>query len=66
MVYTAGIAQSVQRLAAGWTTEGSEFESRWMQDFSLLYVTQTGSGAQPASYPMGTGSFFPGDKAAGS
>jgi hypothetical protein len=24
----AGIAQSVQRLAMGWTTEGSEFESR--------------------------------------
>jgi hypothetical protein len=24
----AGIAQSVYRLATGWTTEGSEFESR--------------------------------------
>jgi hypothetical protein len=24
----AGIARSVQRLATGWTTEGSEFESR--------------------------------------
>jgi hypothetical protein len=24
----AGVAQSVQRLATGWTTEGSEFESR--------------------------------------
>jgi hypothetical protein len=25
---TIAIAQSVQRLAAGWTTEGSDFESR--------------------------------------
>jgi hypothetical protein len=31
LVYTwgAGIAQSVERLATGGTTEGSEFESRW-------------------------------------
>jgi hypothetical protein len=27
-VVRAGIAQSVWRLATGWTTEGSEFESR--------------------------------------
>jgi hypothetical protein len=49
----------------GWTTEGSEFESRQGQDFYLLNVVQTGSGAHPASYPMGTGSSFPGGKAAG-
>jgi hypothetical protein len=30
----AGIAESVKRLATGWTTEGSEFESRWGQEFS--------------------------------
>jgi hypothetical protein len=30
----AGIAQSVLRLATGWTTEVSEFESRWGQEFS--------------------------------
>jgi hypothetical protein len=35
------------------------------QEFSLLYVVQTGSGAYAASYPMGTGDSFPGDKAAG-
>jgi hypothetical protein len=33
--------------------------------FSPLHVVQTGSGAHPASYPMGTGCSFPGDKAAG-
>jgi hypothetical protein len=49
----------------GWTTEGSEFESRWGQEFSLLHVVQTGSGAHPASYPMGTGGSFPGVKRQG-
>jgi hypothetical protein len=49
----------------GWTTEGSEFESRWGQEISLLRVVQTGSGAHPASYSMGTGETFPGGEAAG-
>jgi hypothetical protein len=52
-------------MAAGWTTEGSEFESRWGQEFSLLHVVHTGSGVQPTSYPMGIGGSFPGGKAAG-
>jgi hypothetical protein len=30
-----------------------------------MYGLQTGSGAYPASYPMGTGGFFPRGKAAG-
>jgi hypothetical protein len=34
-------------------------------NFSLHCHVQTGSGAHPAPYPMGTGSSFPGDKAAG-
>jgi hypothetical protein len=34
---------------------GSEFS---------LHIVQTGSGAHPASNPMGTGSTFPGGKAA--
>jgi hypothetical protein len=33
--------------------------------FSPLHVVQTGSGAHPASYPMGTGGSFPRGKAAG-
>jgi hypothetical protein len=48
-----------------WTTEGSEFASRYGQEFSLLHVVQTSPGAHPTSYPMGTGGSFPGDKAAG-
>jgi hypothetical protein len=42
-------------IATGWTTEGSEFESRQGQEFSLLHVVQIGSGVHPTSYPMGTG-----------
>jgi hypothetical protein len=40
----------------GWMTEGSEFESLGEgQEFSLLHNVQTGSGVQPASYPVGNG-----------
>jgi hypothetical protein len=58
----AGIAQSVQRLATRWTTEVSEFESRYGEEFPLLHVVQTGSGVHPISYPIGTGGSFPGVK----
>jgi hypothetical protein len=33
------------------------------EDFSSSPYVQTGSGAHPASYPMGTGGSFPGGKA---
>jgi hypothetical protein len=33
-------------------------------NFSLHHRVQNGSGAHPASYPMGTGGSFPGGKAA--
>jgi hypothetical protein len=36
------------------------------ENFSLHHRVQNGSGAHPASYPMGTRGFFPGGKAAGS
>jgi hypothetical protein len=52
-------------LGTDWTTERSEFESRWGQERSLLYVVQTGYGVHPTSYPMGTGDLSPGGKAAG-
>jgi hypothetical protein len=34
-------------------------------NFSLRHSVHTVSGANPASYPMGTGGSFPGGKAAG-
>jgi hypothetical protein len=43
-VLGAGIARSVQRLAAGWTVRGS------------IPGGGTSPGAHPASYTMGTGS----------
>jgi hypothetical protein len=52
-------------MTTGWTTEGSEFESRWGQEFSLLQVVQTGSGVHSTSYPMGTGGSFSAGKEAG-
>jgi hypothetical protein len=60
-----GSRDSSVGIATGWTTEGSEFESWWVQDFSPLHVVQISSGAHPTSYPMGTTSSFPGGKAVG-
>jgi hypothetical protein len=37
----------------------------YVQDFSLRNRVQNGSGDHPASYPMSTRGFLPGDKAAG-
>jgi hypothetical protein len=48
-----------------WTTEGSEFESRKDQEFSLLHVVQTGSRVHPTFYTMGTGALYPGVKRQG-
>jgi hypothetical protein len=61
----AGIAHSIHWLATDWTTKGSELESRWEQEFSLLHVVQTGSGIHPASYPVGTGDLSSGLKRPG-
>jgi hypothetical protein len=46
----AGVAQSVERLSTGWMFGERGFDSH-------LHGVQTDSGAQPASYPMGTGDF---------
>jgi hypothetical protein len=35
--------------------EGSKFEPVYGQNFSPLYVVNTGSVAHPTPYPMGTG-----------
>jgi hypothetical protein len=41
-------------IATGYGLDGPGF------DFSLLHSVQTGSGAHPASYPIGTGGSFAG------
>jgi hypothetical protein len=64
-IYGAAIAQSVQRLGYGWTSERLEFESRYSQDFSFLHVVPPVSGVHTASYPWGTGRTSRGKKATG-
>ena len=49
-------------IATGYRLDGPGIESRWGSIFSAL--VQTGPGARPASYTMGTGS-FPGEKRPG-
>jgi hypothetical protein len=62
---SAAVTQSVERLATGWTTEGSEFESLYSLELSRPLIVQVGSGSHLASFQMGTGGLFPGGKAAG-
>jgi len=57
--YRLGIAKSIQGLAHELDDRGS-IPSRGSEgNFSLHHLVQTGSGAQPASYPMGTGVLSP-------
>jgi hypothetical protein len=49
-------------IAAGYGLDNPQFESKWGQEFSLLHVVQTGSGAHPASHPMSTSYLSPGVK----
>ena len=49
--FGAGIAQSAERLATGWTVRGSNPGGERFSAF-----VQTGYEAHPASYTMGTGS----------
>jgi hypothetical protein len=58
--HAAAVAQSVQCLTTDWTTGvRSPTEA---EDFSASLCVQTGSGAHPASCPMGIGGLFPGGK----
>jgi hypothetical protein len=43
---------------------GDLYLSSFSGNFSVRYHIQTGSGAHPASYPVGTRGSFPGGKAA--
>jgi hypothetical protein len=59
----AVIAQSVWHWATGWTI-GVRFLAG-AGNFSLHHRVQNGSGAHPASYPVGIRCSFAGGKAAG-
>jgi hypothetical protein len=51
------IPQSVYQQAMGWMA-GVQFPAE-VRAFSLFHSAETGYGAHPASYPMGTRGFFP-------
>jgi hypothetical protein len=55
-----GVAQSIQCLTTD-RTNGVRSPAE-AKDFSSSLYVQTSSEAHPASYPMGTGGPFPGDK----
>jgi hypothetical protein len=57
--YPAGIAQSVQQLATGWMTEGSEFESHRVKYFLSSTSSIPALGLTQPPYPMGTKAFPP-------
>jgi hypothetical protein len=57
--YCYNVRSHDSEITTSWMTEGPEFESRWVQEFSLLHIARTGSGAHPASYPTGTDALSP-------
>jgi hypothetical protein len=59
------MTQSAYRLATGWTIEGSEFEFRQGQEFSLLHVVQTGYGPSQPLIQQVSECSFTGGKATG-
>jgi hypothetical protein len=59
------IAQSILTLGYGLDDWGSVPGRENYGNFSLCHCIQTGSGAHPASYPMGTGALFTGIKRPG-
>jgi hypothetical protein len=62
----AGIAQSVQRLATGWTTEGSEFLSLGkVKNFLLSTSSRPVLGPTQSPIQLVPGAFSPGVKRPG-
>jgi hypothetical protein len=50
--------------AYGVDDRGGGVRALVQSEFSLLHIVETGSGAHPTSYPMGTGGSLPWGKAA--
>jgi hypothetical protein len=53
-------------IATGSAIEGLEFESRYVQEFSLLHIVQTGPGSTQPLIQWVSGTLSPGGKAVGS
>jgi hypothetical protein len=68
LLYTTIRQDSSIGIATGYGLESRGIEVRFSAGagyFSLLQSVQTGSGAHPAAYPMGTRGLLPRRKAAG-
>jgi hypothetical protein len=63
LIKYCGTRDSAVGIVIGYGLDDSDRSS--IQEFLFLYVVQTGSGAHPASYPMGTGAVSPGVKRPG-
>jgi hypothetical protein len=70
-IYTTYTTQNGSRVSSGSIVSDYGLDDRaigvrspaGVKDFSSILCVQTGSGAHPASSPMGTGGPFPGGKA---
>jgi hypothetical protein len=64
-IMDSGSRDSAVGIATGYGLDGREVGVRVPVGarFAPLHVVPTGSGAHPASYPMGTGALFPGREA---
>jgi hypothetical protein len=66
IIFISGVIRALITYSAmGWTTEGSEFESRCGKELSPFHVVQTGTVTHAASYPMGKGALSAGIKRSG-
>jgi hypothetical protein len=63
--YVPSAYHTTSRYSDGLRAGRPGFDSRQRQNVSLLYSVQAGSGAHPASYPMGIGAISPGVKRQG-
>jgi hypothetical protein len=62
------LLKEVRKLLGSYFSGPAKHLQRLIRPFGYKFrplLVQTGSGAHPASYPMGTGGSFSGDKAAG-
>jgi hypothetical protein len=68
LIAKLNIVDSLVSIALGYRLDDQGSEVQFPAEagnFSLHHCIQKGSGAHPASYPMGTRGSFPGGKAAG-
>jgi hypothetical protein len=64
-IILGGSQDSSVGMATDCSQDGRDSILSRTKEFSVLHSLQTGTGAHPVSYPMSTGTYFPGGNAAG-